>query len=114
MEHQGDKPKSPDPLAVIEPVAVEQKDPWHISIGWRDGKVTVLDGRALRLACPCAMCVDEITRQPLLDPKTVPEKIRILGTDVVGRYALRFRFSDNHDTGIFTFPLLRQLGESPQ
>jgi DUF971 family protein len=29
----------------------------------------------------------------------------------VGHYALRIRFSDGHDTGIYTWRYLRELGE---
>jgi ATP-binding protein involved in chromosome partitioning len=97
---------------MIEPTAFEQQDPKTITIGWRDGKVTKHDARALRLACPCASCVDEMTGRPLLDPKEVADDLTIVDTDLVGRYAFRFKFSDRHDTGIFTFPLLRKLGHA--
>jgi DUF971 family protein len=30
----------------------------------------------------------------------------------VGRYALRVRFADGHDTGIYSFELLRELDQS--
>lgn len=93
---------------MIEPVAFEQKDPRTIVIGWRDGKVTELTARPLRLACPCATCVDELSGRPLLDPESVAEDVGIDDVDVVGRYAFRFKFSDGHDTGIFTFKSLRE------
>jgi len=31
--------------------------------------------------------------------------------EAVGHYALRIRFSDGHDTGIYTWRYLRELGE---
>ena len=94
---------------MIEPVSFEQVDPTTIRIGWRDGASTEIGARSLRLACPCASCVDELTGKALLDPSTVPEDVAILDTDVVGRYAFRFSFSDRHDTGLFTFDRLREM-----
>ena len=99
---------------MIEPVSFEQPDPRKVAIGWKDGRTTVIDARTLRLTCPCASCVDEITGRRMLDPATVSEEVGVADTDLVGRYAFRFRFSDGHDTGIFTFDYLRQIGdESP-
>jgi len=94
---------------MIEPTAFEQKDPKHVVIGWKDGKVTTFDARTLRLACPCASCVDELTGKPLLDPETIAEDVGIADVDLVGRYAFRFQFTDGHDTGIYTFPKMREL-----
>ena len=94
-----------------EPVAFEQKDPRTVVIGWNDGKVTDLGAHTLRLACPCAACIDEITGKPWLDPATVPEDVTIVESDVVGRYAFRFRFTDTPATEIYTFPALRKLAE---
>jgi len=95
---------------MIEPVSFEQVGPTKIKIGWKDGATTEHDARELRLACPCASCVDELTGKKLLDPDTVPDDVAIEDTGLVGRYAFRFRFSDHHDTGIFTFDRLRELG----
>jgi DUF971 family protein len=33
------------------------------------------------------------------------------GFEVVGRYAVRFIFSDGHKTGLFSFPYLLQIGD---
>ncbi len=92
-----------------EPVSYRQPDPSTVVLGWKDGGESRYAARALRLACPCASCVDEATGRPLLDPKTVPEDIRVAHVELVGRYALRFHFSDGHDTGLFTFETLYQL-----
>ena len=39
------------------------------------------------------------------------QPLKILGMKPVGNYAYSIAFSDGHDTGIFTFDLLRSLGE---
>lgn len=62
--------------------------------------------RALRLACPCAACIDEMSGRPLLDAAAVPLDIRPLSLALVGGYGLRVRWSDGHDTGIYTFERL--------
>ena len=41
----------------------------------------------------------------------VPEDIDVIGADPVGRYAVRIKFSDGHATGLYTWTLLRELGE---
>lgn len=37
--------------------------------------------------------------------------VQITGIDPVGNYAVRLAFDDGHDTGIYAFEYLRQLGE---
>lgn len=81
-----------------------------LTLTWEDGQRTQVGARALRQACPCAECVDEWTRQRTLDPEKVPEDLRILELRPVGNYALSFQFGDAHQTGIFNWSLLRQLG----
>ena len=85
--------------------------PLTFRIEWKDGVVSDYAARDLRLACPCASCVDEGTGRPLLDPRTVKADILLLGAELVGRYGLTFMWSDGHKTGIFTWPRLRELGE---
>jgi DUF971 family protein len=45
----------------------------------------------------------------LLDPRTVKDDILLFGAELVGRYGLTFFWSDGHKTGIFAWPMLRQL-----
>ena len=39
------------------------------------------------------------------------QPLRVAGMQPVGSYAYTIAFSDGHDTGIFEFSLLRELGE---
>lgn len=61
------------------------------------------------MACPCAGCVDEMTGHRTLTEAQVPVDIHPLAIHYVGRYALRFDWSDGHSTGIFPFDFLRDL-----
>jgi DUF971 family protein len=81
----------------------------RLRILWKDGHESLYSPRYLRLRCPCADCVDEMTGRPLLDPLTVPEDVYPLEINYVGRYALAFKWSDGHTTGIYPFDLLRGI-----
>lgn len=88
-----------------------KRDENILEIQWRDG--TQVSHRAwdLRCDCRCAGCVDEITGERILDFRTVPAEIQIVDAKLVGNYSLKLLFSDGHDTGLFTWEHLRQLGE---
>jgi len=92
------------------PKKADLVSPFTFRIEWKDGVVSDYAARDLRLACPCASCVDEGTGRPLLDPRSVKEDIILLGAELVGRYGLSFMWSDGHKTGIFAWPRLRELG----
>ncbi|HYE06861.1 MAG TPA: DUF971 domain-containing protein [Planctomycetota bacterium] len=81
-----------------------------VVVTWRDGRVDRHGARALRLVCPCAKCVHEITGEPLLDPASVAADVAITDQQTIGNYATRFAFSDGHSTGLFTHQHLRTLG----
>lgn len=91
---------------MVTPYAVNRRDD-GILIEWdRAGHQGWFPARALRLACPCAGCVEEMTGRPLLDPTTVSEDIRPVQLALVGTYGLRILWSDGHGTGIQTFDRL--------
>ncbi len=92
------------------PKTADLVSPFTLRIVWRDGATTEHSARSLRVACPCASCIEEGTGRRLLDPTSVPQNILLLAVELVGRYALTFVWSDGHKTGIFAFPLLRKLG----
>jgi DUF971 family protein len=80
-----------------------------LEIDWPDGRRSRYPFRLLRQECPCAACVDEFTGIRKLDPESVPEGIVPEDVGMTGNYALRVRWTDGHDTGLFTWDKLRQL-----
>ncbi len=80
-----------------------------IRVVWRDGHVSDYGARELRLACPCAGCIDEWTGARRLDPVSVPEDVAATVIRRVGNYAYTFEWSDGHSTGIYAFDRLRAL-----
>jgi len=84
-------------------------DAAQLRIRWRDGHISDYPPRLLRVACPCAACVDEMTGERILVPDSVPAGIHPLAIHYVGRYAIQFDWSDGHTTGIFPFDYLRRL-----
>jgi ATP-binding protein involved in chromosome partitioning len=95
------------------PRAITRRDE-GLEIEWdQAGHRGFFPARALRLACPCAACVEEMTGRPLLDPSTVPEDVRPLAVNLVGAYGLRVQWSDGHGTGIFTYDRLRAACPCP-
>lgn len=81
----------------------------RLRIRWQDGVETEHEPRDLRLRCPCAACVDEMTGQRMLVPEMVDPDVYPLEIHYVGRYALQFVWSDGHSTGIYPFEYLRRL-----
>jgi ATP-binding protein involved in chromosome partitioning len=79
-----------------------------LRIEWdAEGHEGFYPARPLRLACPCAACVEEMSGRPILDPATVPADVRPVALALVGAYGLRITWSDGHGTGIYTFQALR-------
>ncbi len=105
--------RDPKATSGAVPTGIRQEGGRTLGITWSDGLESSYPVRALRLACPCAHCVDELTGQKILNPKAVPEDIRPLRLEAVGLYAIRIRWSDGHDTGLYSFRLLRQLHPRP-
>jgi ATP-binding protein involved in chromosome partitioning len=95
--------------AHVTPDQIRQHGPTELAITWQDGHASIFDVRRLRLACACASCVDEWTGEARLDPARVPEDVRPVRIEPVGRYAIQIHWSDGHDTGIYPFERLRAL-----
>jgi ATP-binding protein involved in chromosome partitioning len=79
----------------------------RITLKWPDGHATTYAARDLRLACRCAMCIEETSGRALLDPKIVPDNVRAQHIELIGQYAMLIRWTDGHDTGIYNFRDLR-------
>ena len=90
------------------PHAITRRDD-GLLVEWDDrGHLFAYPARPLRLACPCAECVEEMSGRRLLDPHSVPSDVRPVSVALVGAYGLRIVWSDGHSTGIYTFETLRR------
>ena len=91
----------------LTPYRIQRSDT-GLTIEWQQGGPgTFHPARALRLACPCAECVEEMSGRPLLRPETVPLDVAPRSVQLVGTYGLKIVWSDGHATGIYTFEALR-------
>jgi len=93
---------------VLEPKDMEWIEKGVLGIEWSDGHKGVYPVRYLRQHCPCAACTDEWTGALKLTSDDIPIFVAVQDVEPVGRYALKFTFSDGHDTGLFSYTFLRK------
>jgi len=96
------------------PQKIDFINPFDFRILWNDGHEGFYQSKPLRVECPCAKCVNEFTRERILDPQTIDKDVHPVKMDYVGKYALLIHWSDKHDTGYYTFENLRRLCRCPQ
>lgn len=85
------------------------KDRQRLLVTFNDGASFDLSAEMLRVLSPSAEVQGHGPGQKL----TVPGKrnVAIISLIPTGNYAVRIGFDDFHDTGIFTWSYLRELGE---
>jgi len=85
------------------------KDRQHLIVTFNDGRTFDVPAEMMRVLSPSAEVQGHGPGQKL----TVPGKrnVAILSVTPTGNYAVRIGFDDMHDTGIFTWTYLRELGE---
>ena len=85
-----------------------------VTLSWDDGSAAFLAAAVLRRESPSADARElraEMARNPftVLPASGASGPLRIDAVEPVGHYALRIRFSDGHDTGIYTWKYLHAL-----
>ena len=98
----------------IRAEVVELLQPATLLIVWGDGHESLFPHRSLRESCECAACVDEWSREPILDPNDLPADLHCTGFERTGRYGLNLTFSDGHGTGIWSLDRLRDSCRCPE
>jgi DUF971 family protein len=85
----------------------------ELAIKWSDGRESYFKLEDLRRRCPCAACAGEpdVTgkvMRPLVSYG--PNSFKIRSFQMVGGYAVQPTWQDGHNTGLYTFSYLRDLG----
>jgi DUF971 family protein len=80
-----------------------------LEVIWTPELVDRLPYRYLRLECPCAACINEFTGERILQPETVPQDVRPTAVEFAGNYGLKVFWSDDHNSGIYTWDHLARL-----
>ena len=88
------------------------KDKRTLTVRFDDGKHFSLPAELLRVLSPSA----EVQGHSEAQRVTVAGKkdVRIARIEPVGNYAARIVFDDGHDTGLFVWEYLRDLGENQE
>ena len=77
-------------------------------VGFSDGAVFRIPFELMRIYSPSAEVQGHGPGQEVL--QTGKRQVELLGLDPVGNYAVQPRFSDGHDSGIFSWDYLYHLG----
>jgi DUF971 family protein len=102
------------------PAPVRRDPPWptelrfrsrdaRLAIRFDDGWSGEIPYELLRVESPSAETKGHGGERP--PPPAHKARVIVKGADPVGRYAVRIRFDDGHDTGLYTWSYLRELAE---
>lgn len=82
-------------------------------VDWADSTRQLIPFSQLRRHCPCAACSGElgVGGRFSVDPELHPGEDELADIALVGSYGLNCIWADGHNTGIYTFARLRELGE---
>ena len=92
-----------------KPVEIAKEGTTAIRVKWEDGHEGVYPNQYLRQNCRCANCVQEWTGEVMIKPEMIPQDITPLKISPVGLYAIHINWSDGHETGIYSFDMLREI-----
>jgi DUF971 family protein len=100
-------------------VRVMKSEGTGVSIDWKDGHRSSWSFGWLRNACPCATCNEErgASGREVGAPKPRPGGPLVLyeapprpvEATPVGKYAIRFKWNDGHESGIYSWDYLRRV-----
>ncbi len=81
----------------------------ELLVRFDDGYEGAIPYELLRIESPSAETKGHGAERP--PPPAKKRRVGVIGAEPVGRYAVRIRFDDGHDTGLYTWSYLRELAE---
>jgi DUF971 family protein len=114
FHRDGDRPERAAHDPSLRPRHLDLKKDTALTVQWSDGRISVYPIGYLRRMSPSAEAKqlrEEMQKNPLtvLPGTSGSGPIRAESAELVGHYALRIRFSDGHDTGIYSWGYLREI-----
>jgi DUF971 family protein len=89
-----------------EPVEIRhERAARRVVVTWEDGHESLFPIDYLRSWCPCAMCQGHAPQAKYLDLHGQ----QLVHVEGVGNYAVSLTWQDGHNTGIYSFRLLRAV-----
>jgi DUF971 family protein len=103
-------------------MAAAERKPWPVElrvkraerlleIDFDDGRSYRLPAELLRVESPSAEVQGHGGEKTVVPGK---RGVGLTGAEAVGNYAVRLLFDDGHDTGIYTWSYLRELGQDQE
>ncbi len=100
---------------VPHPTAIEYESATNrLKMVFSDDHVSVYPTAYLRGYCPCARCQGHSAGPPKFQEITTSAQIEVDDIHQVGSYALAICWADGHDTGIYSWRLLRDMCPCPE
>ena len=109
------------------PIEIKRTGESGVTIRWSDGTTHTIPSSVLRPRCPCATCReaqgDTSHARPLTTapPKkksllkivehTLDEQLKLTQIWGIGNYALGMEWGDGHNSGIYPYQYLFEIGE---
>lgn len=89
-----------------------KKEEKRLEVDFDDGQSFSIPAELLRVESPSA----EVQGHSPSQKTTVAGRkhVNIIGVEPVGNYAVRLKFDDMHDSGLYTWDILRDFGENQE
>jgi DUF971 family protein len=97
---------------------IKRDDQNGLEVTWSDGHISHYPLGYLRDECPCAGCKGEVmfgkVFRPAALPVFTPGMYELKALTPTGQYGVQASWKDGHDTGIYSWQLLRMLCPCPE
>lgn len=101
---------------MLYPKKITRTEKNSLEIVWNDDVKSEIDIKKLRDECPCVHCKGESvifdSYIPIKSPFKAAGFYEIDKIDKIGNYAVQILWKDGHNTGIYSWEILKALGET--
>ncbi len=84
-------------------------DAKSITLKWNNGRVWKVDNKVLRASCQCALCINEMTGEKIIDEAKIRPDIAATQISPLGNYAIGVTWNDGHSSGIYPYKNIEKL-----